>query len=203
MESRTLRLQESQLAESSQVLARAFLDDPMMVYLMPEERQRLDVLPEFMQAGARVCLTHGEVYTTPGAVLGNACWLPPGETEITDERIVESGFADVIGHMGEESAARLGTLMGQLGELHHAAVPPEHWYLLLLGVDPERQGQGIGGTLIEPILRRADAERVPCYLETMKPRNVTFYSKHGFDVVDEDDTADGGLHFWTMRRTPR
>jgi len=105
--------------------------------------------------------------------------------------------------MEEEAAGRFGTLMAQPGELHAQAVPPDHWYLLLLGVDPPRQGQGVGGSLIEPILRRADAEGRACYLETMKPRNVTFYQKHGFAVVVEGDTSDGGLHFWTMRRNPR
>jgi hypothetical protein len=37
----------------------------------------------------------------------------------------------------------------------------------------------------------------------MKPRNVSFYEKHGFEVVVEDDVIGGGLHFWTMRRDPR
>ena len=202
METRTLRLQDSQLAEAGQVLGRAFFDDPMMMYIMPEDGQRQAILPGFLQAAATIAQKHGEVYTTPGSILGNACWLPPGNTEITEDRMAEVGFFDVIGSMGEESAGRLATLMEELGELHHTAVPPEHWYLLILGVDPPRQGQGIGGTLIEPILRRADAERMPCYLETMKPRNVTFYQKHGFEVVVEDDTKDGGLHFWTMRRDP-
>jgi GNAT superfamily N-acetyltransferase len=203
METRTLRLQDAQLAEAGHVLGRAFFDDPMMTYIMPEDGQRQEILPLFLEAGARIAQMHGEVYTTPGAVLGGACWLPPGGTEINEERLAAAGALDVIGRMGEEAAGRFGALMEQLGEIHHTAVPPEHWYLLILGVDPPRQGQGIGGTLIEPILRRADAEGVPCYLETMKPINVTFYQKHGFEVAVDDDTKDGGLHFWTMRRDPR
>jgi GNAT superfamily N-acetyltransferase len=203
METRTARLQQSQIAESAEVLARAFFDDPMTVYMMPDDQRRKSILPSFMQAGLRICDPHGEVYTTPGAVLGNACWLPPGRTELTEETLAGAGALEVLGAMGEEAAGRFAMLMGQLGELHAQAVPPEHWYLLILGVDPARQGQGIGGTLIEPVLRRADAEGRACYLETMKPRNVTFYKKHGFDVVVEADTADGGLHFWTMRREPR
>ena len=106
--------------------------------------------------------------------------------------------------MGDAAAERFGTLMAQMGELHAAVVPPEHWYLLILGVDPPRQGQGVGASLtFQPILRRADSEALPCYLETMKPRNVTFYQKHGFEIVVEEDTTDGALHFWTMRRNPR
>jgi len=203
METRTLRLQDAQLAEASQVLARAFFDDPMTIYVLPDDEQRRSILPAFMEAGARICLPHGEVYTTPGAVLGSANWLPPGETEVTEEKLERAGAMDVFARMGEEAAGRFGALMAQLGELHEQAVPADHWYLLILGVDPPRQGQGIGGSLIEPILRRADAEGSPCYLETMKPRNVAFYQKHGFDVVVEADTPDNGLHFWTMRRNPR
>jgi GNAT superfamily N-acetyltransferase len=203
MESRVLRLQDAQLADASQVLARAFFDDPMMTYIMPDDAQRKGILPLFMQAGTRICLPHGECYTTPGSIHGSANWLPPGKTEVDEATLASAGAVEVLGSMGEAAAGRFGSLMEKLGELHHAAVPPEHWYLLILGVDPPRQGQGLGGTLIEPILRRADAERRACYLETMKPRNVTFYQKHGFEVVVEDDTADGGLHFWTMRRNPK
>jgi ribosomal protein S18 acetylase RimI-like enzyme len=171
---------------------------------MPDDKQRLEILPQFMRAGVRICQKDGEVYTTPGTVLGDACWLPPGSTEVTEERLAEAGAMEVLAQMGEEAAGRFGGLMEHLGGLHAKAVPPDHWYLLILGVDPSRQGQGIGGTLIEPILRRADAEGRQCYLETMKTRNVTFYQKHGFEVV-VDDVFGGtdGVRFWTMRRDPR
>jgi GNAT superfamily N-acetyltransferase len=201
MEARTNRMDASQLAEASQVLARAFWDDPMIEYLMPDEKQRAEILPHFMRAGSQICLNGGEVYTTPGAVLGSANWLPPGATEIGEEQMAAAGGMEVLERMGE-GAERFGTLMGTMAEVHHEKVPASHWYLLLLGVDPPRQGQGVGGTLIDPIIRRADADGLPCYLETMKPKNVTFYAKHGFDVVHEGD-IDGTLHFWTMLRQPR
>jgi GNAT superfamily N-acetyltransferase len=200
MEVRSIRLQKAQLAQAGEVLARAFFDDPMTMYILPDDQQRREILPSFMTAGGNICMLNGEVYTTPGDILGSANWLPPGKTEIDEARLAEAGAMEVLGTMGDEAAGRFGALMAQLGELHQKAVPPEHWYLLILGVDPPRQGQGIGGQLIEPVLRRADAAGLPCYLETMKPRNVTFYKKHGFEVVVEDDIAGGGLHFWTMRR---
>lgn len=204
MQTNTVRLQDPQLSESSQVLARAFFDDPMMTYIMPDDDQRREVLPLFMQAGSRICLPHGEIYTTPGAIQGSANWLPPGKTELDEATLGGAGVFEVLAQMGEAPAGRFGALMEQMGGLHAQAVNPEdHWYLLILGVDPPRQGQGVGGTLIEPVLRRADAEGRQCYLETMKPRNVTFYKKHGFDVVVEDTTADGALRFWTMRREPQ
>ena len=42
---------------------------------------------------------------------------------------------------------------------------------MILGVDPPRQG--VGGAPIQPrYLAHTDVEGLPCYLETMKTRNV-------------------------------
>ncbi len=87
--------------------------------------------------------------------------------------------------------------------LHKRDVPSRHWYLPTLGVDPLSQGRGVGGALLQPVLARADAEGLFCYLETEKEINVTFYRRHGFEVVVEDDFPNGGIHFWTMRRHPQ
>jgi GNAT superfamily N-acetyltransferase len=197
-----VRLQEEQLTESGEVLARAFFDDPMMVYLMPDDEQRQEVLPWFMRTAATYAHLFGEVYTTPTRVDGDACWLPPGDTDLSEERMAEVGFMEAPERLGEQAFGRFASLMETLGELHHREAAADHWYLMVLGVDPSRQGQGVGGGLIQPILARADAAGLPCYLETMKTRNVPFYQKHGFKVVVEDDTPDGGLHYWTMLRPP-
>jgi GNAT superfamily N-acetyltransferase len=193
----------SQISESAEVLARAFYDDPLMLYIEPDDARRVTMLPWFMGCAARLGDQFGEVYTTVATVEGNACWLRPGDNEIGDDRLATSGFAEAADRMGEGAFGRFGQALGHLENLRRAAVPPEHWYLFLLGVDPPRQGQGVGGALIAPVLAQADAVGVPCYLETMKTRNVPFYRKHGFDVVVEDDIPGGGCHFWTMRRDPR
>lgn len=198
-----VRLSDDQLDVSGEVLGRAFYDDPMFAYLMPDEELRAKVLPWFMARAAQYTQLFGEVYTTPGTVEGNACWLPPHEAEFTDERMAQAGFMEAPERMGEEAFGRFGGLMELMGSLHAEAVPPEHWYLMVLGVDPPRQGQGIGAALVQPILARADEAGLPCYLETMKTRNVPFYRKLGFEVVVEDDTPDGALHYWTMRRDSR
>lgn len=198
-----VRLTDAQLSESGPVLSRAFYDDPMMMYILPDDDLRTRQLPWFMGAAATYAQRFGEVYTTPGQVEGNACWLPPGGTDLTEEGMAGVGLFEAPERFGADAFERFINLMGLMGELHHRDVPPEHWYLMLLGVDPPRQGQGVGGTLIQPILARADGDGLPCYLETMKTKNVPFYQKHGFAVVVDDDTPDGGLHFWTMRRDPR
>jgi ribosomal protein S18 acetylase RimI-like enzyme len=92
--------------------------------------------------------------------------------------------------------------MNRMEHLHKQAMPNDHWYLMVIGVDPPRQGQGIGKALMAPVLRKADESRLPCYLETDKPEDVVFYEKHGFEVLEKFTIKDSPP-FWTMQRPPR
>ena len=74
-----------------------------------------------------------------------------------------------------------------------------HWYLAILSVSPESQGKGHGGALLRPGLERADAEGLPAYLETQRERNLGFYERHGFELV-EKLMIDGELPVWLMYR---
>ena len=86
--------------------------------------------------------------------------------------------------------------------LHQRAMPGPHWYLMALGVAPASQGQGIGSSLIQPVLAQADAAGLPCYLETETKRNVAFYQKHGFEALTAEKPPRHDLMLWTMARQP-
>jgi ribosomal protein S18 acetylase RimI-like enzyme len=193
-------LPASALDEAAEIQARAFFDDPLFSFVFPDERERHARLAWVMRMGVAYGCRYGQVDTTADAMLGHAVWLPPGETEVSDDRLIAAGFVEPERHMGEPALARFGVFMEQVAPIHARLVPEPHWYLMILGVDPPHQGQGVGSALIESMLVRADADGMPCYLETAKPRNVTFYRKHGFEVIEEDDIVGGGPHVWMMRR---
>ncbi len=196
-------LKDSQLDEASEVLGRAFFDDPLLTYILPDEESRSGKLDWFMRTGAKYGRLYGEVHTTPETVDGVACWLPPGETDMGMFRMARVGMIFAPFKFGLGPFRRFMTALNHLEELHKRDMPEAHWYLMILGVDTVRQGQGVGGGLIQPIIARADSDGLPCYLETMKERNVTFYQKHGFVVVVEGDLPKGGPYFWTMKREAR
>ena len=81
---------------------------------------------------------------------------------------------------------------------HH--VPGPHWDLSAIGVDPSRQGEGIGSALMAPVLERADAQRMPAYLETATARNVLLYERLGFVVLEELTLPRTDVHGWLMDR---
>ncbi len=194
-------LQAAQHDEAAQMLARAFFDDPMVMYVVPDDDKRRRLLPWFFRIAARYGHAYGETFTTPGKVDGAAVWLPPGDSIMSSLRIMRKGLILAPFKFGPRDFIRFLSSMNHLERFHKRDVPPEHWYLFVLGVDPARQGQGVGGTIIQPILERADRDRLPCYLETMKERNVTFYRKHDFEVVVED-VFPNGPRYWTMKRDP-
>lgn len=198
-----VKLNPSDIRTSGEVLARAFWDDPALVYILRDEATRMRRATWFLTSGAKYGNKFGEVYTTAGKIEGDAVWLPPGNIKMTVPRMAQTGMLLAPFKLGLGPFQRFLNVMNHVEHLHMRDLPERHWYLMILGVDPPRQGQGVGGALIQPILARADAEGLPCYLETMKPRNVTFYQKHGFQILVEDDLPKGGPHFWTMKRAPR
>ena len=197
----TIRLGESQLDETSAVLARAFFDDPLFVWMEPDNERRARFLPWIMRVGSRYGTLFGEVHATSHALQGAAVWLPPGGTAVQQERLEQAGFIDPVAVLGETSLARFESFMEHAETLHARDMGGAHWYLMILGVDPPYQGRGIGGGVIQPVLSRADNEGLPCYLETAKERNVPFYRKHGFEVVHEGMMPPDGPRFWTMSRS--
>ena len=141
----------------------------------------------------------GDFKEGPGA----AVWLPPSGWEVMPERAAEAELDKLPALMGADAVARFEQVLGFLEPFHRRDVPPEHWYVMVVGVAPAGQGQGLGRALLEPILKRADATGLPCYLETAQPRNVSFYRNLDFRVLVETVEPRSGLQLWTFVRDPR
>jgi ribosomal protein S18 acetylase RimI-like enzyme len=76
----------------------------------------------------------------------------------------------------------------------------QHYDLALLGVEPELQGRGFGAALIQPVLSRCDRSGTPAYLESSKERNIAFYERHGFRVLEQLPLSKAGPSIWPMWR---
>ena len=198
-----VKLPRTRTEEAGRVLARAFDDDPYWSWVLPGESKRAGRLRWFMTVWVRYGLRYGEVYVTKAAVEGAAIWIPPGKYPLSVVGMMLAGWHPAPLKFGPAAFGRYMSSTNYVERLHKRDVPPRHWYLMILGVDPPRQGQGVGGALIQPVLSRADAEGLLCYLETETAGNVAFYERHGFEVVVEVDLLRDGPHIWTMKREPK
>jgi len=191
--------------KTKEMLARAFHDDPPNVWMFPDERKRRAALEAGFTMSVRYGARYGQVYSTDGTNEGAAIWLPPDSPRTSMPRMLRVGLWEMISvplTVGLGVLPRLFSVMGRMEELHKKDAPKRHWYLMALGVEPKRQGQGVGSALMQPGLEQADRDRLPCYLETAKEINLDFYKKHGFEVVRKIDLPQGGPPVWTMLREP-
>lgn len=198
-----VRLAASQFAPAAAVLARAFRDDPLMAYTIPNPVERARMLPEIYVRMVRFGLLTGEVYATAGAIEGVAVWLPPN-ARWTRKNIEASGMHQLAVLVGDDAYRRYRAVVECEWQARQRDMVTPCWYLFLLGVEPRSQRHGLGSELMRPILERADRDRLACYLETENPRNVPFYLKQGFEVIlDGEEAGSSDVKFWTFRRTPK
>ena len=196
----TIHLETQHLDTASRVLARAFRDDPIAHYLFPNDSRRSRLLPWYLGSALRYCSNYGEVYATED-LDGVAAWLPPGKTKVSNYwHMLRSGMLLAPLKVGPSAFSRLMSLTAYMDAAHERWAPQKHWYLFVLGVEPSSQGRGIGGALMKPVLARADADGIPCYLETQYGRNSSFYGKYGFEVVEEGVVPNGGPRIRAMVR---
>lgn len=196
-------LDRKDLPRAAACLARAFQDDPLQTYVLPDPAERAERSPGHFAPILEYGLRFGTVLTTAGEPAGASVWLPPGRAIVTDERAVEAGLDRLPDVLGAAAADRFFSVLSAVDPYHQTDVPRDHWYVLVLGVEPAAQGLGLGRALLAPKLEEARRDRLPCYLETAQPRNVPFYQHLGFRVLREIVHEESGLPLWTFRLDPQ
>jgi len=171
----------------------AFAADPIMRWLYPDARDYLEHFPAFATAFGGAAFDHGTAFEA-GGFGGVSMWLPPGG-EVDGEAVGKVIQETITPEIQQESFP----MFEQMAE-HHIQEP--HWYLPMIGVDPSRQGRGLGSALLAHRVAECDAQGLPAFLESSNPANVPLYERHGFRVVAEIQVGDSP-GAWPMLRTPR
>jgi GNAT superfamily N-acetyltransferase len=191
------RATQADLPELAAMLTRAFLDDPVTEWAWRPRALRPAGLERFQRIRLRQLIAHEEVWTTADLSCA-ALWAPPESWRggLRDEVELASCF------LPPRLLARapLVAIGWNRIERAHPARPP-HWYLAVLGTEPDRQGQGLGSLVMDRVLEQCDRDGVAAYLESSKERNIDFYSRHGFRVRERVDLLRGPP-MWAMWREP-
>jgi GNAT superfamily N-acetyltransferase len=196
------RATEADIDACAAVLTSAFDDDPGTVLVEPDDSRRRDVFRPFFRTFIAASIADGADIVVPAdEVNGVASWFGPDAHGPSDESMAAHGLLDALAGLGEEATARFGAMTAAL-EAHHARLMTEpHLRLEFYGVDPDAQGRGIGVALAEHGHRRADELGLPCYLETFTQKNVRFYERRGYRLI-ETFTVGDGVPVYSMRREP-
>ncbi|MFF6905745.1 GNAT family N-acetyltransferase [Streptomyces sp. NPDC012389] len=178
------------------VLEEAFHHDPVSSWVFPDEAHRRAVHGKFLGVFADITLAEGRIdIADDGAAV--ALWLPvpagaPEEEDPTPALMRQTADPD------NERCELVGRLTGKVHPHDRA-----HSYLLMVGVSPQRQGQGVGAELIRTELDRCDRDGVPAYLEASSARSRTLYERLGFGFLGSAVELPDGPSMWPMWREPQ
>src|SRR5688572_90655 len=125
-----VRLQRRDLPRAAAALARAFHDDPLQTYVLPDPVVRAERSPGHFAPMLEYGLRFGTVLTTAGEPTAAAVCLPPGETAVSDERGVEAGLDRLPDVLGADAAERFFSVLAAVDPYHRIDVPSDHWYVL-------------------------------------------------------------------------
>jgi hypothetical protein len=131
-----VRLEQKDLQRTAACLARAFHDDPLQTYVLPDPEERAERSPGHFAPILEYGLRFGTVLTTAEEPRGASVWLPPGQAVVTDERAVEAGLDQLPDVLGAAAADRFLSVLLAIDPYHQTDVPADHWYVFVLGVDP-------------------------------------------------------------------
>jgi predicted GNAT family N-acyltransferase len=192
---------KADVRELAAVMARAFYDDPVMTWVLPDDETRLARLAGLFTAITRHHHLAGggsEVACDGPAIGAAALWDPPDRWKQTGRE--QAAMLPQFFHLFGFRSARVRHLQ-EIMKRQHPEEP--HWYLAVIGSDPAVRGKGFGQVLMRSRLDRVDAEHAPAYLESSKHQNIAYYQRFGFEVTGEVVLPEGGPSMWPMWRPPR
>ncbi|MER5685161.1 GNAT family N-acetyltransferase [Streptomyces sp. NPDC002205] len=194
-----VRIRQAEAEDREQVvrlLDEAFHHDPVSGWVFPDEAHRRAVHGKFLGVFVDVTLAEGRIdLLEDGTAV--ALWLSvpagaPPEEDTTPALMRATADPD------NERAELVGRLTGAIHPHDRS-----HEYLLMIGVSPDRQGEGIGATLIADVLERCDRDGVPAYLEASSARSRRLYERLGFTFMGTTVELPDGPSMWPMWREPQ
>jgi ribosomal protein S18 acetylase RimI-like enzyme len=160
------------------IMVVAFFDDPLWSWAFPNALRRREQHRELWRLCVEGAVRYPSVWLSEGQTAASV-WIPPGGTELSEEQ--QARFGPMVNEMAGLEAQRVFDAFALLENEHPHDEP--HYYLSLLGTDPDHRGHGYGLRLLADNLTTIDAEAMPAYLEASNPGNVALYQRYGFEVV--------------------
>ena len=185
----------SELDESVGCLVRAFAQDPITGFLLQPDLGYRERLAQFFSLLMRARLALGMPVIVArdssgirGAAMGYATAHSPWPNDLAE---AWTRFEGAIPGLTERMAI--------YDEISARGKPPApHYYLGVIGVDPELHGLGVGTQLLRSFcgLSGSDPLSSGVYLETAEESNVGFYERAGFSETARGSL--GGATLWCM-----
>jgi ribosomal protein S18 acetylase RimI-like enzyme len=178
------RLGKQDIDKCTETMAKAFYDYPMFQHILADKLNH-DNIKTFLKFLITYSILYAESYAYSKEKEGIILFTDFKNYKFNMIRSIKSGILPLM-KIGSDAGKRFNEFDRFTLEIHKRLMKENHQYIILLGVDPDKQGQGYGRRLMLPVLKLAKEKGQSCYLETHGEKNVFFYNKLGFKVISED-----------------
>ena len=203
----TRKLSIADLSAAAEIMAEAYHEDPLWLYLIPNEKKRKIIEHRFFKAFLTLQFNSWEYYGVSYPLKGVALWKFPNPPKISTREklrvLFKSGLIGFVFSRFIIKYFKIVSVFNRMETLHKKYALSPHYYLSSIGVKPQYQGQGLASRLIKPILLKADKESKGVYLETLTPRNVPIYQHFGFKIMEKVEFPKENLTMWAFYRPPK
>ncbi|MFX0035527.1 MAG: GNAT family N-acetyltransferase [Candidatus Hermodarchaeota archaeon] len=198
-----IHLSKKYIKPASHVLSRAFQNDPVIRWQIPDVSERLMKLQYVWKLSLHIGIKYGIVYGTSENLEGIALWRPPQNVNFPYWRYLTKGGFKLPFKFGIKTTKRIKFIKAVNDSLRNIYMKVPYWYFGLIGVDPKFQGQGFASKLIKPMLKHIDEEHLPIYLETTLEKNFRFFEYFGFKMLEEIIIPNTNIVSWSMIRVSK
>jgi GNAT superfamily N-acetyltransferase len=161
--------------EVAAIMDKGFEADPTLNWV-GTKRDFVTLHHKFVEMCAKPACSRGGVHVF-AELSGASIWYPPGVG------LDGAELAKVFSKVDQQD--RVVSFFGLLEACEAFTPNTPYWQLELLVVDPDHQGKGRGASLLAYGLQICDDQRTPVYLEFSNPGNLSFYRRHGFELLAE------------------
>ncbi|MBS5798083.1 MAG: GNAT family N-acetyltransferase [Dysgonomonas mossii] len=190
------KLQKNDIKKASAMLADTFASNPAYALIFTKKDKLRDGL--FWLFKANLFLLNQKISVTnvikekeSGNIIGVYSLLPPGGVKSELKNYLQIGLPQFILKFGFRTLQKMLGMDSYNKQLLTKAINTDkYYYLSMVAVKEESRGTGIGSIMIKHCideLRTEERKGQIVGLTTQLPENVTFYTRLGFQKLDEGE----------------
>jgi len=193
-------LTSADVEEATQVISRAFQNDPLIEFMLPIKATHIKTLMKFFRVYGEIYIKSRRGYRAGEPLEDIAYWEFPDQAPLSISVKSLGKFIPLLFTMYPIGYFRARAVIAITDALHKKHASEPHYYLDNLGVLPSAQGKKYSSKLLRPILELADSQKVITCTDTVTRGNVPFYEHFGFQLAEESAIPSTGITVFALRR---
>lgn len=164
------------------ILSKSFDDNQSINFIVKQDRKRRERIRYLMDYCFEVCMIKGQIFLSEDHSCCALILFPKRKL-----KLLQIIWLDINLAIRSIGFSRIGRVMKREKLIKENHPKSDFCYLWFIGVDPLSQGRGKGTALLSDILQHCDEKSQNVYLETSVLKNLPWYEKHGFEIINEID----------------